>query len=108
MDIIKELLGEYTVLTLTLVVLNVFLNRFIPPIKEQWKFLILACTGMVLAFFMPPNDWQCLLYGFIIAGLVTYKSILVEEIKLVLKASKHVEENKESQLTNNVNNDKIN
>lgn len=91
MDIIKELVGEYTLLTLTLIVLSTFLNRFLPPIREQWKFCILASVGMVISYLMPPNDLQALLYGFIIAGLVSYKEILINEIKLVMSAAQKKE-----------------
>lgn len=94
MDLIKELIGEYTLLTVVLIVLSVFLNRFMPPIREQWKFLIIASTGMVLAFLAPPNDWQSILYGWCIAGLVVYKNVLIEELKIVITAAKHVNEEK--------------
>lgn len=88
MDLIKELVGEYTLLTLVLIVLSTFLNRFLPPLKEQTKFIIIASVGMGLAYVFPPNDWEALLYGFVIAGLVTYKEVLMNEIKLVISAAK--------------------
>lgn len=92
MDLIKNLVGEYTLLTLALVVLSTFLNRFVPPMKEQWRFLAVASVGMIIAYLMPPNDWEALLYGFIIAGLVVYKEILMDELRLVITAAKHVQE----------------
>lgn len=94
-DLMGEIIGEYTLLTLALVVLSIFLNRFVPPMREQWKFTITAVIGMAVAYFAPPNDWQSLLYGFVIAGLVTYKNVLIEEIKLVISAGKHVNKNKD-------------
>lgn len=93
MDLIKELIGEYTLLTLVLIVLSTFLNRFIPPIREQYKFLIIASVGMSLAYYMPPDDFQAILYGFVIAGLVAYKEILMNEIKLVISAAKKNDSN---------------
>lgn len=90
-DIVQSIIGEYTLLTLVLVVLSTFLNRFLPPVKEQAKFLLVASVGMALAYVAPPHDWQALLYGFVIAGVVVYKKILVEEFKEVLSSIKRVE-----------------
>ena len=87
-DIIQNVVGEYTLLTIVLIVLSVFLDKFVPPLLLQWRFIIVAITGMTIAYLMPPNDWQALMYGFSIAGLVVYKNVLVNEIRMVLSIAK--------------------
>lgn len=94
-DVIALIVGEYTLLVIIQVILSVFLNRFCPPIKEQWKFSIMAIVGMTLSYLIAPSDLKSLAYGFIVAGLVMYKNVLIDELKLVITAAKHVNQNKD-------------
>lgn len=91
-DIVGTLIGEYTVLVLVEIVLSVFLNTYIPKILLQWRFLIVAAFGLFVSWLMPPTDVEAYLYSFIISGLVVYKDVLVEEIKIIAKAAKHTDE----------------
>lgn len=90
-DIVGSLIGEYTTLTLVLIVISVFLNKYVPPLLLQWRFLIVAAFGFIVSYFMPPKDFEAYLYSFIISGLVVYKDVLIEEIKIIAKAAKHTD-----------------
>lgn len=66
-------------LGLVLIISGILLNTWQPPIKPQYKFLILSLIGMGLSYLLKTE----IIIGFIGAGLVFYKDTLVEEIKLV-------------------------
>ena len=58
---------------------GLLLNSWEPPIKAQYRFMILAVIGVILGVCLGCGG----IYGFIGAGLVFYKDKLVEEMKLV-------------------------
>ncbi|WP_270851301.1 hypothetical protein [Clostridium tertium] len=79
---------EYIILTLALVILGLWLEKYDPPIKRQWIATILLIMGSISAYFYIDNA----IYGFLIAGLVYYKQDLVAEVKEVLQSYKDIKE----------------
>ena len=74
-----ELTLELIQLGLVLMICGLLLSSWEPPIKSQYKFLILAVIGVALGVFLGCGY----VYGFIGAGLIFYKDKLVEEMRLV-------------------------
>lgn len=74
-----ELTLELLQLGLVLMICGLLLSSWEPPVKSQYKFLILAVIGVALGICLGCGY----IYGFIGAGLVFYKDKLVEEIRLV-------------------------
>lgn len=74
-----ELTLELLQLGLVLMICGLLLSSWEPPVKSQYKFLILAVIGIALGICLGCGY----IYGFIGAGLVFYKDKLVEEIRLV-------------------------
>lgn len=70
---------------LILIIVSVFLYNFVPPIQLQWRFVILAIVSLLLAHYLPPNDRSAYGYAFVIAGVVSYKGILMDELRLISK-----------------------
>lgn len=71
-----------------LIILGLLLNNWKPPIKEQYVFILLGVAGMVLGYLL-----KCgIAWGFIWAGLVFYKSKMVEEFKLLKEALTNIQE----------------
>ena len=62
-----------------LIILGLLLNNWKPPIKEQYVFIMLGASGMALGHILGCG----IAWGFIWAGIVFYKSKLVEEFKLI-------------------------
>lgn len=74
-----------------LIILGLLLNNWQPPIKEQYVFIILGIAGMILGHLL-----KCgIAWGFIWAGLVFYKSKLVEEIRLIKESLSNIKELRE-------------
>ena len=71
-----------------LIILGLLLNNWKPPIKEQYVFIILGITGMILGYLLGCG----IAWGFIWAGLVFYKSKLVEEFKLIKESLTNIQE----------------
>lgn len=70
-----------------LVIMGLLLNNWKPPIKEQYVFIILGITGMILGYLL-----KCgVAWGFIWAGLVFYKSKMVEEFKLIKESLTNIQ-----------------
>lgn len=74
-----ELTLELLQLGLVLMICGLLLSSWEPPVKSQYKFLILAVIGVALGICLGCGY----IYGFIGAGLVFYKDKLVEEIRLI-------------------------
>ena len=74
-----ELTLELLQLGLVLMICGLLLSSWEPPIKSQYKFLILAVIGVALGILLGCGG----IYGFIGAGLIFYKDKLVEEVRLV-------------------------
>lgn len=71
-----------------LIILGLLLNNWKPPIKEQYVFILLGVAGMVLGYLL-----KCgIAWGFIWAGLVFYKSKMVEEFKLLKESLTNIQE----------------
>lgn len=71
-----------------LIILGLLLNNWKPPIKEQYVFILLGVAGMVLGYLL-----KCgIAWGFIWAGLVFYKSKMVEEFKLLRESLTNIQE----------------
>lgn len=79
-----------------LIILGLLLNSWKPPIKEQYVFIMLGISGMVLGHILGCG----LAWGFVWAGLVFYKSKLVEEFKLVKESLTNLKELREIKETN--------
>lgn len=79
---------EYIVLTLALVILGLWLEKYEPPIKRQWIATILLVVGSISTYFYIDNA----IYGFLIAGLIYYKQDLVAEVKEGLQSYKDIKE----------------
>ncbi len=78
-------------LGLILIILGLLLSNWKPPIKEQYVFILLGISGMVLGCLL-----ECgMSWGFIWAGVVFYKSKLVEEFKLVKESLTNLKELRE-------------
>lgn len=78
-------------LGLILIILGLLLNSWKPPIKEQYVFIILGISGMILGYLL-----KCgIAWGFIWAGLVFYKSKIVEEFKLIKESLTNLKELRE-------------
>lgn len=74
-----------------LIILGLLLNNWKPPIKEQYVFIMLGVAGMILGFLLGCGiGW-----GFIWAGIVFYKSKLVEEFKLLKESLSNLKELRE-------------
>ena len=91
-----ELTFNVLQLGLILIILGLLLNNWKPPIKEQYVFIILGITGMILGYLLGCG----LSWGFIWAGIVFYKSKLVEEFKLVKESLTNLKELREIKETN--------
>ena len=74
-----QLTLELIQLGLVLMICGLLLTNWEPPIKAQYRFMILAVLGIILGTFLGCGG----IYGFIGAGLVFYKDKLVEEMRLV-------------------------
>ncbi len=74
-----ELTLELIQLGVVLMICGLLLTNWEPPIKAQYKFMILAVIGVALGVWL---GCGCI-YGFIGAGLIFYKDKLVEEVRLV-------------------------
>lgn len=78
-------------LGLILIILGLLLNSWKPPIKEQYVFILLGISGMVLGYLLACG----IAWGFIWAGIVFYKSKLVEEFRLVKESLMNLKELRE-------------
>ena len=74
-----QLTLELLQLGLVLMICGLLLTNWEPPIKAQYRFMILAVIGIILGICLGCGG----IYGFIGAGLIFYKDKLVEEMKLV-------------------------
>lgn len=74
-----ELTLELLQLGLVLMICGLLLTNWEPPIKAQYRFMILAVVGVILGIWLGCGS----IYGFIGAGLIFYKDKLVEEVRLV-------------------------
>ena len=74
-----ELTLELLQLGLVLMICGLLLTNWEPPIKAQYRFMILAIVGVILGIWLGCGS----VYGFIGAGLIFYKDKLVEEVRLV-------------------------
>ena len=74
-----ELSLELLQLGLVLMICGLLLTNWEPPIKAQYRFMILAIVGVILGIWLGCGS----VYGFIGAGLIFYKDKLVEEVRLV-------------------------
>ena len=75
-----------------LIILGLLLSNWKPPIKEQYVFIMLGVSGMVLGYIL-----KCgIAWGFIWAGLVFYKSKLVEEFRLIKESLSNIKELREA------------
>lgn len=74
-----ELTLELIQLGLVLMICGLLLTNWEPPIKAQYRFMILAIVGVALGILLGCGY----IYGFIGAGLIFYKDKLVEEVRLV-------------------------
>ena len=74
-----ELTLELLQLGLVLMICGLLLTNWEPPIKAQYRFMILAIVGVILGIWLGCRS----VYGFIGAGLIFYKDKLVEEVRLV-------------------------
>ena len=70
---------ELIQLGFVLMICGLLLSSWEPPIKAQYRFMILAVIGVILGFCLGCGG----IYGFIGAGLIFYKDKLVEEMRLV-------------------------
>lgn len=74
-----------------LIILGLLLNNWKPPIKEQYVFIMLGISGMILGHIL-----KCgIAWGFIWAGLVFYKSKLVEEFRLIKESLSNIKKLRE-------------
>lgn len=99
--ILNEFTGVETTLNILqlgaiLVILGLLLNNWKPPIKEQYVFILLGLAGMSIGYLLGCG----LSWGFIWAGIVFYKSKLVEEFKLVKESLTNLKELREIKETN--------
>ena len=74
-----QLTLELLQLGLVLMICGLLLTNWEPPIKAQYRFMILAIVGVILGIWLGCGS----VYGFIGAGLIFYKDKLVEEVRLV-------------------------
>ena len=74
-----QLTLELLQLGFVLMICGLLLSSWEPPIKAQYRFMILAVIGIILGICLGCGG----IYGFIGAGLIFYKDKLVEEMKLV-------------------------
>ena len=76
---VQQLTLELIQLGLVLMICGLLLSSWEPPIKAQYRFMILAVIGVALGILLGCG----FIYGFIGAGLVFYKDELVKEMRLV-------------------------
>lgn len=79
MNVDIQLTLELIQLGFILMICGLLLNSWDPPIKAQYRFMILAVIGVVIGVLLGCGY----VYGFIGAGLIFYKDKLVEEMRLV-------------------------
>lgn len=94
-EILTTIYSQYLLVTIAVIILGIFLSKWEPPIKKQYIFLILATASILTCYFIVDATSTGVIYGFIVAGLVFYKDTLVEEIKLIISISKHINKEKE-------------
>lgn len=78
-------------LGLILIILGLLLSNWKPPIKEQYVFIMLGISGMILGHLLSCG----IAWGFIWAGVVFYKAKLVEEFRLVKESLTNLRELRE-------------
>ena len=78
---------NYLLIGGALAIFNLWLEKFDPPIKKQWIGLAVFIAGSLGSWYMLNNA----LYGFLISGAVYYKKELAIEIKEILDAVRHIE-----------------
>lgn len=70
---------NHFLITIVLVILGLWLKRFNPPVKEQYQLVIIVLVGGILSHYMINS----IIFGICISGLVFYKEILIEELKMI-------------------------
>ena len=85
-----QLTIELIQLGLVLMICGLLLSSWEPPIKPQYKFLILAVIGVALGILLGCG----FIYGFIGAGLIFFKDKLVEEVRLVRESFTNINRKK--------------
>ena len=86
----QQLTIELIQLGLVLMICGLLLSSWEPPIKPQYKFLILAVIGVALGILLGCG----FVYGFIGAGLIFFKDKLVEEVRLVRESFTNINRKK--------------
>lgn len=87
---VQQLTLELIQLGLVLMICGLLLSSWEPPIKPQYKFLILAVIGVALGILLGCG----FIYGFIGAGLIFFKDKLVEEVRLVRESFTNINRKK--------------
>lgn len=72
-----------------LVIANIFLNRWEPKIKEQYRALIIIVSGLGAGFLLT----NCSVLGVILAGIVMYGVDVSEEINKIKDTIKALDRN---------------
>lgn len=83
-EITKNITLNHFVLVVILIILGLWLKRFIPPIKEQYQSIIIFIVGGLLGHLLIDNA----LFGICISGLVFYKDVLVNECLEIIECAK--------------------
>lgn len=78
-NIFKDFNLNYILLIAILLIAGIYLKRFIPALAEQYQALIVFCLGLLFGWYLINNA----LLGFAFSGLVFYKDIFVEEVKIL-------------------------
>lgn len=102
-ELFKDLTLNHGLLVILLVILSLWLKRFMPPIKEQYQCIVLLVVGGLLGMYLIKNA----LIGISISGLVFYKEILVNELLLIKDSFNDLKgDNKDNNNKDNKENDK--
>jgi hypothetical protein len=80
---------DFLTLALILIVVGLMLEKWEPPLKNQYQFCFIGLLGVILGHYLPNVDG---FWGFILAGIVFYKGEVIREFREVKEGLEEIRE----------------
>ena len=87
-ELLQHIKADFFIVSRLLILMELYLEKWQPPLKKQYIALALFLAGGLMGHFMI-SGWA---YGILIAGLVFYKRELVEEVKEIKDSFKGIKQ----------------
>ena len=88
-EFLQYINADFFIVSGLLILMGLYLEKWHPPIEQQYIALALFLAGGLMGYFMLNGYWA---YGILIAGLVFYKRELVEEIREIKDSFKGIKQ----------------